>query len=175
MTILENMAPRSSSTSPDPARRSDPVAARAAAVACLARRDYARGELGAKLRAQGFDEGTAAAVVTDLTREGVLDDERYAHNFVAYHAARGQGPVRIALLLRGLGVAEALIEAALGAGPDWRALARKARTARFGARPPADWPETARQARFLQYRGFSSDHIRAATGADPDTGPEDLE
>jgi regulatory protein len=169
------MAPRRTGASLDPAQRRDSAAARAAAVACLARRDYARAELGAKLRAGGFDADTAAAVVTDLTREGVLDEERYAHNFVAYHAARGQGPVRIALLLQRLGVAAPLIEAALGEGPDWHALARKARRARFGAHPPADWPAKARQARFLQYRGFSADHIRAATGADPDTGPEDLE
>jgi regulatory protein len=34
---------------------------------------------------------------------------------------------------------------------------------------PESWPEKARQARFLQYRGFSSDHIRAALGADFDS------
>ena len=56
-----------------------------------------------------------------------------------------------------------LAEAALADGPDWAALARQVRQGRFGARPPADWREKARQARFLQYRGFSSDHIRAAT------------
>ena len=169
------MPTRRSQAVPDPALRCDPAAARAAAVAALARRDYARAELAAKLRAGDFADHTVAVVLADLSREGVLDDARYAQNFVAYHAARGQGPVRIALLLERLGVAGGLIEAALEAGPDWPALARKARSARFGARAPADRPEKARQARFLQYRGFSSDHIRAATGADPDTGPEDLE
>jgi regulatory protein len=43
------------------------------------------------------------------------------------------------------------------------------RVRRFGKTPPASWKERTRQARFLQYRGFSADHIRAATGADPDT------
>jgi regulatory protein len=42
------------------------------------------------------------------------------------------------------------------------------RNRKFGPEPPADWPEKARQARFLQYRGFSSDHIRLALGADFD-------
>jgi len=167
MTILKNMASGRSHTFLNPVQRSEPDAARAAATAWLARRDYARAELAAKLRAGGFDEETSAAVLADLTREGVLDDERYAHNYVSYQAARGRGPVRIALQLKGLGVSEPLIEAALAAGPDWGALARKARTARFGARPPASWPEKAKQARFLQYRGFSADHIRTATGADP--------
>ena len=166
------MASRRSPASLDSSQRSDPGAARAAAVASLARRDYARGELHSKLRARGFEEGTLGPVLEDLVREGALDDGRFAHNYVAHHAARGQGPVRIAMLLGGLGLAAPVIEAALAQGPDWPALARKVRTARFGARPPSDWAETARQARFLQYRGFSSDHIRSATGADPDTGPD---
>lgn len=156
-----------------PAARRDPAAARAAAVGWLARRDYARGELAAKLRSGGFEEDTARQVLADLLSEGVLDDERYAHSYVAHHAARGQGPVRIALELKAVGVCAALIESALRAGPDWVALARKARSARFGAPAPASWPERARQARFLQYRGFSADHIRSALGSqiDPDELP----
>ena len=160
------------SSDPDSAvQRTDPEAARAAAVSLLARRDFAGAELRARLAARGFAPDAAHEAVQGLMREGVVNDERYARNYVAYHAGRGQGPVRIALLLRGLGVDAALAEAALEDGPDWAALARRVRQTRFGARPPADWPEKARQARFLQYRGFSSDHIRAATGADPDTGP----
>jgi regulatory protein len=70
---------------------------------------------------------------------------------------------------RELGLPPELIEAALAAGPDWRALASAARARRFGRPAPADDRDKARQARFLQYRGFSADHIRAATGADSDT------
>jgi len=109
-----------------------------------------------------------STAVAELASEGVVNDERYAHNYVAYHAARGQGPVRIAAELKGMGLAAPLIDVALASAPDWRMLARQARSARFGPAPPADWPDKARQARFLQYRGFSADHIRAATGADPD-------
>ena len=107
-------------------------------------------------------------VVAELTADGTVNDERYAQNYVAYHAGRGQGPVRIAADLRGVGIAAGLIEAAIVGGPDWRVLARKARSVKFGQQSPQDWPDRARQARFLRYRGFSSDHIRAATGADPD-------
>lgn len=139
-----------------------------AAVALLSRRDFASGELRQKLESQGFDTTLVAAVLADLMSERALDDGRYAENYVAYHAGRGQGPLRIAADLRALGVAETLIEAALAGGPDWRQLARDVRTHKFGAEPPRDWTEKTRQARFLQYRGFSSDHIRAATGADFD-------
>ena len=152
----------------------DPQAAHAAAVALLARRDAASGELRAKLASKGFEAGAAEAAVAALEREGLVNDARYAQNYVGYHAGRGQGPVRIAAQLKGLGVPAALIDAALDSGPDWGALAHRVRRSRFGPQPPAEWPEKARQARFLQYRGFSADHIRAATGAAPDTGPEGL-
>jgi regulatory protein len=145
----------------------DPVAVRAAAVALLARHDFASGALCERLAAKGFDLSAAAALVAELKREGVLNDERYAQNYVAYHAGRGQGPRRIATELRRAGLAPDSIDAALAGGPDWTALARRVRAARFGE-PPSSWTQKARQARFLQYRGFSSDHIRAATGADPD-------
>jgi regulatory protein len=148
-------------------QRADPGAARLAAVALLARHDFASAELRAKLHSQGFDEGATAEAIAGLAARGILDDRRFAENYVNWHAARGRGPIRIAAQLRQRGLDAALVAAALGGGPDWGALARKARTARFGRQPPASWVEKARQARFLQYRGFSSDHIRAATGADP--------
>jgi regulatory protein len=149
------------------AKAHDPEAARMAAVALLARRDFASGELRQKLESQRYDAAVVAAVVADLMSERALDDGRYAENYVAYHSGRGQGPLRIAADLRALGVAGDLIGAALS-GPDWRQLARDVRTRKFGAESPEDWTEKTRQARFLQYRGFSSDHIRAATGADFD-------
>jgi regulatory protein len=141
----------------------------------LARRDLSSTELRQKLRAKKFDETTTAVVMAELTQEGILDDARFAQNYVAYHARRGQGPLRIAAELRRLGLAASLVDAALAAGPDWRSVALKVRRAKFGLQPPQNWPQKARQARFLQYRGFSSDHIRAATGADLEFGPNDLE
>lgn len=137
-------------------------------MALLARRDFASGELRERLAARGFSARAAAAAVAELIARGVVNDERYAQNYVSYHAGRGQGPIRIAADLRSQGLAPALIDAALDSGPDWRALARATRRRRFGERAPESWREKARQARFLQYRGFSADHIRAATGADSD-------
>jgi regulatory protein len=149
-------------------QRTDPGAARSAAVALLAGRDFAAGELLVKLTSRGFGREIARAVIEELTAGGALNEARYAQNYVAWHAARGQGPVRIAADLRKHGVDEALISAALAAGADWTALARRVCHSKFGPEQPASWREKARQMRFLQYRGFSSDHIRAATGADPD-------
>jgi regulatory protein len=51
------------------------------------------------------------------------------------------------------------------------AVAREARRKRFGSAGPADFRERARQGRFLQYRGFSSEQIRAALGPGDDIEP----
>ena len=71
--------------------------------------------------------------------------------------------------LRERGVESEAIEQALGdTEMDWNHAAREARRRKFGLAPPADYRERAKQARFLQYRGFSSDQIRAALGPDED-------
>jgi regulatory protein len=144
----------------------DPSGARLAAVTLLARRDFASGELAARLQEDGYPAEVVAAVIADLTADRILDDARFASQYVAYHAQRGQGPRRIAMDLSGRGVAAPHIEAAMAAGMDWAALAREVRIRRFGRSLPQTWPEKAKQGRFLQYRGFSSDHIRTALGPD---------
>jgi regulatory protein len=152
----------SAGASPPP----DPDGARVAAVTLLARRDFASGELAARLEADGYPVQAVAAVLADLTADRILDDARFAAQYVAYHADRGQGPRRIAMDLGARGVAPLHIEAAMAAGKDWAALARQVRIRRFGLAPPETWAEKAKQGRFLQYRGFSSDHIRSALGPD---------
>ena len=149
-----------------PEAAADPEAIRAAALTLLARRDWLTGEMTARLLASGCEPRAIAGVVAELVGERLLDDARYAERYVASRADRGHGPVRIAADLASLGASRDLIEAALQSGPDWRAVAATVRRRKFGAATPDSWAEKARQARFLQYRGFSSDHIRAATGAD---------
>jgi regulatory protein len=147
---------------------SDAAAAERVAVGLLARRDYGSGELATRLGERGFPSPLIQSLIEELRARRLLDDERYAGHFVQYHVARGQGPARIRRDLGQAGVAAGLIDAALAAVSDWAAIARLVRRRRFGAKPPASWPEKGRQARFLQYRGFSNDHIRSALGPDFD-------
>jgi regulatory protein len=153
-----------------PEKAADPHAVRTAAVALLAGRDFASGELQEKLVSQGYDRDIAAEAVAELVEGGILNDARYAEHYVAYHANRGQGPIRIAADMKSLGLPAELIETALASQPSWASVAREVRIRKFGLEVPASWAEKGRQARFLQYRGFSSDHIRAALGGnfDPD-------
>jgi len=145
---------------------------RTSALALLAGRDFGRAELERRLARRGYPQAVITTVVEGLAAERLLSEDRFVEQFVRQHAGRGHGPVRIRAELRQRGVGDEAIESALaGSGEDWAATAREARRRRFGLSPPADARERARQARFLQYRGFASDHIRAALGPGDDTDP----
>jgi regulatory protein len=140
-----------------------PQAVEAAAMRLLARREHSRAELARKLRARGAPSELVEPALDALAGRRLQSDERYAETLVNSRVGRGQGPVRIRRELAEQGVAPAEIEAALeAAGADWAGLAREVRRRRFGAGTPVDWRERARQARFLEYRGFTSEQIRAA-------------
>jgi regulatory protein len=132
----------------------------------LARRDLASADLRRKLLEKGYDSAVVALLIEALRAEKLVDDERYVENFVAYHAARGEGPVRVRLGLRQKGLQGDLVEECLAAYPDWMLHLRAARVKKFGAVPPSNYPEKQRQARFLTYRGFTSAQIRSALGFD---------
>jgi regulatory protein len=153
---------------PDPAAQAaadDPLAARLAALKLLNRRDYGVRELCERLVAYGYLRPTSEATVEKLRSEKLVDDARFAEHFVAYHANRGQGPVKIAHRLRDAGVTDGEISAAVDASAaGWRQRCADVRRRRFGAKAPATWAERGRQARFLSQRGFSADQIRAAIG-----------
>ncbi len=141
----------------------DGEAARERALRLLARREHTRRELTGKLGQRGFDGEVIRHTLDDLEAEGLLDERRFAEGFVRSRLDRGQGPLRIRRELSHRGVDGAVAEEVLGeAGVDWRARAREARARRFGSAVAADRREVARQARFLEQRGFTPDQIRAA-------------
>ena len=131
----------------------------------LARREHAAAELQGKLLERGYLLPVCQRVIAELIADRYLDDQRYAASYVRSHAARGQGPRRIRQDMAGVGLLADDIEAALAEVPDWHELAAQIRVRRFGPEAPADWAERSRQMRFLQYRGFSTDHIRSALGS----------
>ncbi|MDE2305539.1 MAG: regulatory protein RecX [Gammaproteobacteria bacterium] len=152
----------------------DPRAARKAALDALARRDHASAELRGWLEERGYAAAVAESVVAALREERLLDDQRYVEHFIAYHAGRGQGPLRVRAELGRKGVAGELVERALQSFGDWPAVLEAARRKKFGAGRPASFAERARQARFLGYRGFTGAQIRRALGSDVETEDVDI-
>ncbi len=118
----------------------DARAARVTALDALARRDYSCEDLRLKLLEKGYDGSVVLPLLDALRSEKLLDDQRYLENFVAYHAARGQGPLRIRLDLRRHGLQGPLVEEYLDAYPEWIRLLEK------GA-PEEIWRETGEELR----------------------------
>lgn len=146
----------------------DSRAARVAALDALARRDHASAELRRKLLDKGYDPAVVDTLIELLSAERLLDDRRYLENFVASHAARGQGPMRVRAELRKIGLQGGEAEAALAAYPDWTLQLKRAREKKFGTSLPNNYAEQQRQAGFLGYRGFTGAQIRMALGFDTD-------
>jgi regulatory protein len=140
------------------------------ALELLARREHSRSELARKLGARGFPHDIATPALDELERSGALADARFTDSFVRSRIAKGQGPQRIRAELAKRGVADDEADSGLRAADvDWLAAIRAVRAKRFGPELPRDYRERARQARFLQYRGFDPAQIRAALEFDGDS------
>ncbi len=137
------------------------------AVRLLARREHGVEELRRKLQGKGYPDPVVDFVVAKLAGKRLVSDDRFTGSFIHHHAQRGQGPIRIRSELRQQGITSEAIESALeNAEVDWGAQAQAVRLRKFGSALPRSPQERAKQARFLQYRGFSSDQIRAALKSD---------
>ena len=125
----------------------------------LARRDHSRAELARKLSAHG-DADEIEAVIERMGELGLQSDTRYAEAFVRGKAGRFAAS-RLRSELARRGIDRDLIDEAI-AGECVESEADRARAVLRGrfTEPPADAREWARQARFLQTRGFAPDLIR---------------
>jgi len=129
----------------------------------LARREHSLRELRDKLAAREFEPEIIDATVAKLASEGLVSDERFAESFVAAKMRKGQGPVRIRAELKKRGVSADVVQLQVyEAGHDWFTLAGEVRERKFGGGIPADFKDKAKQMRFLEYRGFDGEQIRAA-------------
>ncbi len=140
------------------------------ALRCLALREHSRAELARKLGSLG-DADEVNAELDRLTELGLLSDARFADAYVRAKAARF-GAARLRLELGRKGVSAELIAASLEDNGSSSELdgARDIHRRKF-AEPPQDAREWARQARFLQGRGFSSEIIRSVLKGHPGDEP----
>ena len=153
------------------------------AMSWLAQREFSRHELSEKLQRKFFAprRGDAAdkedvettsrkqssdlidATLIWLEARQFLSDERCARLYVRSHIERGHGPLRIRQeLVFQKGLNAELVESALQAIEcDWQLLATDILAKRFRG-TPTSVKEKARQLRFLQQRGFTSDQCYRA-------------
>ncbi len=137
------------------------------ALRLLALRDHSRAELARKLAPLGTPE-EVHATIDRMSELGLQSDRRFAEAWVRSKAGRfGTTRLRMELARRGIDtdtVAEVLAHNELDSDLE---RARGVWTSKFGS-PAQDRREWARQARFLQGRGFSSEVIRKLLKEVPD-------
>ena len=143
-------------TGAPPRKQGPPRTLKQRAVGLLARREYSRAELEARLAVStGADRSEIEPVLDELERAGYLSDARFAGALVRQKAA-GYAKRAIAHALREKGVAAPVATEALAAlgNEDEFARAVALWQRRFG-RAPADEREKSRQMRFLLARGYA--------------------
>ncbi len=136
------------------------------AIRLLAQREHARAELVRKLASHARDPHELDSVLDQLHELGLQSDARFAASYIRAHATRF-GLSRLRFELRQRGVPDAIAQEALaqeldselGEFGDELSRARQVWEKKFG-NPPEDAKEWARQARFLQSRGFSGDTLK---------------
>jgi len=139
----------------------EPGDLRERALGLLARREHSRIELIRKLERAGFSRDDIDPLLDAFEAKNWLSDRRFAESYVADHRARA-GSIKLAYDLRQRGVGDGIIESVLGDHRDSELdRAREVWQKKFGT-APADMAEKARQIRFLQSRGFTSEVIRRA-------------
>ncbi len=130
------------------------------ALKLLSRREHTELELRNKLPRGEEEAGAVLEVIENLKREDYLSDERFAEVYVRSRMERGDGPVKIRHALKNRGVSGALIERYLDpADGVWETILGEVWARKFDS-APANYKEWAKQARFLQSRGFTTEQIK---------------
>jgi regulatory protein len=111
--------PESNNSGPSSAEK------RAFAYRLLGRREYSIVELGNRIRQKWPEAEDVGELVGQLAGENLVSDERYAEAFTRSRVQRHQGPLKIRAAMRGKGVPDSIIAAAMEAEADnWLELAR---------------------------------------------------
>ncbi len=128
------------------------------ALKILARREHTRHELQEKLLTRPESQEWLESVLDELSSAGWLSDERAAEALVRQHQGR-HGILRIRHEMQRRGVPEHVSDALLVAVRETEVEAARVVWNKKFSVLPADAKERARQARYLQNRGFSVETI----------------
>jgi len=145
----------------------DEEAALRAGLAAIGRRAFARTDLGRRLRRRGHPRPAIQSALERLEHLGLLDDLRFACDFVDTRAERGRGPARLRRDLQALGVQDAVVDEAIAARwpsgdvePDVPQALALRRARQLGALPRPT--KRRRLLAFLARRGFTGQNAREA-------------
>ncbi len=125
----------------------------------LMRREHSEFELRQKLTR--WDENDQIDKAIKLLQERkAQSDLRYAEHLARVRFNAGKGPAMLKKEFNQHRIAPLIVEQVMAEyDGQWSDLAANVREKKFGKAPPQDYKSWAKQARFLQQRGFSSTDI----------------
>jgi len=131
------------------------------AIRYLSYREYAIEELRSKLLKKFDSEWEVGQVLERLLNDDLLSEQRYAESYIRTRVKKGYGPEHIRNELMQKRLAKMDIERALADGEFvWGEEIYKVWLKKFNQAPNVKMQDRAKQWRFLQYRGFSNEHIK---------------
>ena len=117
-----------------------------------------------KIKKRGFEAREPLKAVQELVEQGLQSDERFASDYTRSKVKGGYGPIRIKTGLLEKGVEK---KSALGSLKelkiDWFECAKRTYDKKFDAEI-TDFKDYARRVRFLAYKGFETEHVKAVMG-----------
>lgn len=115
-----------------------------------------------KLIAKKYPYQDILTIVTRLVEAGLISDVRFTENYIRWRRGKGFGPLRITVELQARGVhAQVIAEQLQITDNAWFTEARNVWLKHFKGKVAHDLKSRAQQIRFLQYRGFTREHIQS--------------
>ena len=136
----------------------------AKAIRLLAMREHSVKEITTKISltasANQKSLNLVYAVIDELLSNNYLSDQRFAESYVRSRRNKGFGPVKIHNELLEKGIKNNVIDEFINLNSSiWYENAAKQYQKKYGSEPVSDYKEWIKRARFMQSRGFNTDHI----------------
>jgi len=127
----------------------------------LARREHTNKEIYEKLKNRVEDLNLLTEEITKLMDEGLIDNKRFAEQYIYSRSTKGFGPLRIEQELNKRGVDQKISQELLNS-KDWSNFAKLALQKKKGSNILVDGKDILKIKRFLNYRGFNNFYIEEA-------------
>ena len=127
----------------------------------LSRREHSKKEIYKKMLDKVNSLEILEEEIKKLEKDGILDDERFAEQYLYSLVKRGLGPLRINKYLQEKGVDSHLINTLLK-DLDWQDLAKEVLLKKSKYQIPPKEEDVVKLKKFLNYRGFEYYDIERA-------------
>ena len=146
-------------------KRKEPKSAQEVALRLLGSREHSTLELRTKLLKRGYSDTEISKVLTELTAQEYLSDERFTKGYIRFRLSRGDGPLKIRAQLLKRGIDNSLISLSLRDDENFwlsRALDVDRRITVSNKEKdldPSDYLLRGKRARRLRARGYTASVI----------------